>query len=153
MKTFGTPVVSAVITTKSGKELKSVQIAKDDELSNLTLKGFPEDVVIESATVKGFQLSSLRRPTGSGPIFDGIPSYIPDPDTADVNPGSLDCMAEETTQVNRIIVEIPAEEEDGDPQVRTILVSSIRSFEGGTPIESSDEEEGDTKPEDGEDGE
>lgn len=145
MNAIGTPVVSAVITMQIDGAVKSVQIAKDDKLTDLTLANWPEDIVIASATVKGFQLCSLKRPENAGTIWDGVPEYVYDPDTPAVNPGSTIQMVEETTQVNRVIVEVPAATEGGDPTYRTIAVSSIKSFSGGTEIKA---DEGTTPPTD-----
>ncbi|MCM1230079.1 MAG: hypothetical protein NC489_08100 [Ruminococcus flavefaciens] len=142
MRTIGTPVISAVITTKVGDELKSVTIAKDDELTNLTLLRYPKDLVLETATVKGFTLASLKRPQNTATVYDGIPAYVRDPDTPDVNPGSLFHLAEETTQVDKVIVEVPSDVEGEDPVLKTIPVSIIKSFEGGTPVESAGDDAG-----------
>lgn len=142
-RSIGTPVVSAIIRTRTGAEVTSTMVAKDDTLTNLTIANYPEDIVLGSATVKGFTLKSLQMPRGSSAIYDGIPTYMPDPDG-----GSFYRLAEEVTEIDKVVVEVQPAEEGDDVVAMTIPVSTIKSFEGGTPVESGSES-GSTGTEDG----
>lgn len=133
-RSVGTPVVSAIIHIRKGDEVTSTAVAKDDKLTNLTIGHYPEDIVLDSATVKGFTLKSLQMPRGSCTIYDGIPTYMPDPDG-----GSFFRLAEETTEIDKIVVEVEPETEGDDVVAMTIPVCAIKSFEGGTPVESGDD--------------
>ena len=131
--TTGTPVVSAVIRTRTADGVSATLLARDDEITSLTLTGYPKDIVIESATVRGFTLKSLQLPRNTCCVFDGIPAYKYENDD---EPSGFFHLAEETTQVDKVVVEIAPESEDEDPIVMSIPVGKIKSFDGGTAVET-----------------
>ena len=100
---IGTPVVSAIIRTKTAGEVTAVTVAKGDALTDLTVVSYPENIVLPSATVRGFTLKSLSMPRNSSTVYDGIPTYMPDPDG-----GSYFGTAEEVTEIDKILVDVPA---------------------------------------------
>ena len=144
--TVGAPIVSAsLVTTKDTGEVVTKTVAKGDTLSGVVLAAPPvrchpgcpipaEDITIDSCTVVGFTIRSLRVPRGATTVYDGVPSYLRDPDGACFH-GTL----EETAEIKDIIVEIPAEEEGAAPVHRTIDIALIKDIGGGAAGTTEDE--------------
>lgn len=123
---IGAPEISAVIRyTNDEGEIKAYRVKKGDKPSELILTGYPENITIENATVVGFTLKSIQRPTNTNTVWDGIPAYVQDPDEPEINAGSLFTMAEETTQIRSIVVNVG---DDEKPVLKTILVEKIKSI-------------------------
>lgn len=128
----GTPVVSALVTLKVEGEDKTYELKAGDALTNLTLENYPEDIVIESATVRGFTLKTTQAPlVGNGKVFDCIPTYKFDPQA-----GHNHGIVEQVSQIDKVLIELPPEGEAEVGPKEFIILSQVKAFEGGTEVGS-----------------
>lgn len=149
------PVVSAVITTKGDPENIVNTVNKGDTVTGLVLEpeypmgcpcaGHP-DIEIETATVLGFQLGALNVPRGVTRVYDGVPTYMQDPD----GNGNRD-LVEETMCVKAMIIEIPAKDEGGRATTKKVMIERIKTI-GGVEAGSTEDVGGGTIGDSSEDG-
>lgn len=104
---IATPEVKAVLTIIGAGDdgaNKVETIGKGDTLKGLVVAptGWRrKDITIEEATVVGFRLGAINIDRGVTRVYDGIPTYLQDPD----GKGNLG-LVEETMCVKTILLEI-----------------------------------------------